>query len=864
MAKKKKKKDPLDFIKLPSLDIDPDIKKGILVVIILAFGAICLLSLFNMAGSMGQYLSYALAYLFGWGEWIPPVLLLIWGYFLYRDGDDPIKGTNYFGGFLFLLSFQTLLELFLEADTWEQVLGTTQGGGWLGLVTASAFVKLLGFWASLIVVLGLILIALMLMFNRTLHDLIGRDSWLGKALFHPVRFLFAKIFKRGEKDEEEEEEEEENDEEENEEEDQDEEEEENEEEENDDASGDDESEEGDDDEDDEEEEKKRKATASSNKPVMKTAKKEDDIHWVRSNIKINLPMDLLNSKVGKSVGGDIKNNAVVIKRTLENFGIPIEIGEVLVGPTVTQYTFKPAEGVKLSRVTALNNDLALALAAHPIRIEAPIPGKALVGLEVPNQVKAVVNLKETLSDAAFVERKSNLMIALGKDVAGKTWLYDLARMPHLLVAGATNSGKSVCLNTIIISLLYQNDPDDLKFIMVDPKRVELPSYNGIPHLLTPVITDVQKTINALKWCLNEMDQRLEVLGKHNAKNIAIYNKNAKEKMPYIVFIIDELADLMLVAAKEVEAGIIRLTQMARAVGIHLILATQRPSVDIITGVIKANMPARIAFAVASGIDSRTIIDSLGAEKLLGFGDMLFTAAEISKPKRIQGAYVSDNEIKNITRYIKEHGGEVKYVEGVTDRQKVRGVAGVGLDGSTSDDEDELLAEAKEIVINSGKASASYLQRRLSIGYARAARILDLLEEAGIVGPSNGAKPREILISKEQYENMIAQGVSGMPLHNRDEAEAPDSYLGEDDDDGDTDEEEESDEEDEEQNEEDAGNEETTEEDDDRDAESEDDEGDSSQKEKIKKKRKMSAHTRPSQERKPIYSDDDEDGIFFSR
>jgi S-DNA-T family DNA segregation ATPase FtsK/SpoIIIE len=499
----------------------------------------------------------------------------------------------------------------------------------------------------------------------------------------------------------------------------------------------------------------KESAATSLFGLKKPAKKKDEHVIAASHIKIDLPFDLLSDKIGKATGGDIKNNMMVIQRTLENFGIPVEMGEISVGPTVTQYTFKPAEGIKLSRITTLGNDLALSLAAHPLRIEAPIPGRSLVGVEVPNQTKAVVGLREVLSSKAFKERPSNLMIALGKDVAGNAWLYDIAKMPHLLVAGATGSGKSVCLNTIIISLLYQNNPDDLKFIMVDPKRVELPAYNGIPHLLTPVITDVNKTINALKWCLNEMDRRFETLSKSGKRNIESYNQNSKERMPYIVFIIDELADLMIASPRDIESAIIRLAQMARAVGIHLILATQRPSVDVITGLIKANMPARIAFSVASGVDSRTILDSLGAEKLLGRGDMLFITAELSKPKRIQGTFVSDLEIRKITNYIKEKAGAPNYVENITERQKVSGIAGAGLNPEGSGDDDELLDEAREMIISSGKASASVLQRRLSIGYARAARILDLLEEAGVIGPVNGSKPREILISKDDYAMMKA-------------------------------------------------------------------------------------------------------------
>jgi S-DNA-T family DNA segregation ATPase FtsK/SpoIIIE len=380
--------------------------------------------------------------------------------------------------------------------------------------------------------------------------------------------------------------------------------------------------------------------------------------------------------------------------------------------------------------------------------------------------------------------------------------------------------------------MYQNNPDDLRFIMVDPKRVELPTYNDIPYLLTPVITDVPKTINALKWCLNEMDRRFDFLAKSGHRNIQTYNEDAKLKMPYIVFIIDELADLMVVAAKDIESGIIRLAQMARAVGIHLILATQRPSVDVITGLIKANMPARIAFSVASGTDSRTILDSLGAEKLLGRGDMLFMNAELSKPVRLQGAFLSDDEIRKVVKYVKAKSKKPNYIESITDRQRVVGMAG-GLDTS-GDESDELFQEAKELVINMGKASASLLQRKLRIGYARAASLLDAMEEAGVIGPSNGAKPREIMISKEQYEAMETTGISGAALHRREESKAPDEYfdsIGEDSSDSppifrskktNEDEEEEEEDEDEEEDEE-GGEEEGEDEEEDEDEEMEDEE-----------------------------------------
>jgi len=383
------------------------------------------------------------------------------------------------------------------------------------------------------------------------------------------------------------------------------------------------------------------------------------------------------------------------------------------------------------------------LAAHPIRIEAPIPGKALVGIEIPNQTAAKVCMNDMLSSDQFKKRESNLMISLGKDVSGKPFFAQIDKMPHLLIAGSTGSGKSVCVNSIITSLLYQNSPDELKFILVDPKRVELPLYNNIPYLLTPVITDVKKTINALKWTVVEMERRFEVLSRAGKRNIASYNKSTSDKLPYIVFVIDELADLMSTAANDVEAGIVRLAQMARAVGIHLILATQRPSVEVITGLIKANIPARIAFSVASLIDSRTILDASGAEKLVGRGDMLYIGPEVSRPKRVQGVFISDKETKNIIDYIKKQG-TADYIEEVVERKSVGGGMGSSFG---NDDGDDLMDEVKDIIRESGKASASLLQRRLKIGYARAARILDLLEDSGVIGPADGAKPREVFLDK---------------------------------------------------------------------------------------------------------------------
>jgi len=467
------------------------------------------------------------------------------------------------------------------------------------------------------------------------------------------------------------------------------------------------------------------------------------------------PIDLLESDKGMPTAGDIRINSAIIKRTLQNFGIQVEMSEVNIGPTVTQYTLKPAEGVKLSKITALSNDLALALAAHPIRIEAPIPGRPLVGIEVPNKVRTRVRLRNLIEHQNFQNSISNLTLVLGRDVSGNPVFADLAKMPHLLVAGSTGTGKTICLNSIILSLLYQNSPEILRLILIDPKRVEFPVYNELPHLLTPVIYDAQKSVNALKWLIEEMERRFDLLSQEKARDITNYNEKMisqnLEPMPFIVLIIDELADLMAARGREMEAGIVRLAQMARAVGIHLIVATQRPSVEVITGLIKANITSRITFQVASQVDSRTVLDMAGAEKLLGLGDMLFVSAEIQKPKRIQGAYVSDKEIKKVVKYVRSQEKEFKVPTQpeeleVSLSESIERTGGErGLADFFGGGEDPLFEEAKRVVIEAKKASASLLQRRLRVGYARAARLIDMLEEKGIVGPGEGAKPREILI-----------------------------------------------------------------------------------------------------------------------
>jgi S-DNA-T family DNA segregation ATPase FtsK/SpoIIIE len=442
--------------------------------------------------------------------------------------------------------------------------------------------------------------------------------------------------------------------------------------------------------------------------------------------------------------GNIKKNMELIKKTLEDFGISVTVEGVNVGPTVSQYTLKPAEGVKLTSITARQNDLALCLAAESLRVEAPIPGKSLVGVEVPNEEKATVALRDVIENKMFQKPHSRLGIVLGLDAAGDPAVADMARMPHLLIAGATGSGKSVCINSIIVYLLLNNSPEELRLILVDPKRVELTGYNGLPHLLTPVITEPKDTVRALAWCVEEMDRRYKLFANCGKKNIDSYNQDPElgtGPLPYIVLIIDELADLMMVAAREVEGSIVRLAQMARAVGIHLIIATQRPSVNVITGLIKANVPTRIAFAVASQVDSRTIIDMGGAEKLLGYGDMLYVTTDIGRPRRLQGVYVSEKDINYVIAHIKQQEPGDRYDPAVLETRVESRLGGSGDFGSGADD--ELSEQAYDLFKQIGKASTTMLQTRLSIGYARANRIMQILEDRGLIGPARGAKPREV-------------------------------------------------------------------------------------------------------------------------
>lgn len=714
MSKKRRGNVVPDFT---DISISPDAQRGILVVFLYAFAIVSVLAIFGAAGALGQVLDKGLVSLFGWDRIFLPALFIIFATKILFPEKIQLHAAAIIGIILFTLVGNGTIEL-LTREIAPTSLPWVSGGGFYGMILASSLYSLMGFWAALVMLIALLLVSLILIFNTSLYYLAMTTSFFGA----PLRWLFgffghkkvetapvihglsAEVS---------------------------------------------------------DEEKPRKFDVKGVEAVAALPIKhrifggpdekseessEPETLVKRPRQHVEVPLDLLLVRTGKPDAGDIEGRMERIRRTFEQFGIPVEMGDVSVGPTVTQFTLHPAEGIKLSRITGLSNDLAMALAAHPIRIEAPIPGKSLVGIEVPNETVSIVTIREVLESPEFHARKNTLEVGLGKDVSGKAWTANVTKMPHMLVAGATGSGKSVCLNTLIISLLYQNGPDDLRFIMVDPKRVELQVYNGIPHLITPVITDVPKTINALKWSIGEMERRFDLLSKAGFRDIASYNAASPEKLPYLVLVIDELADLMVSAGQEVEALIIRLAQMARAVGIHLILATQRPSVDVITGLIKANITTRIAFSVASGTDSRTILDSLGAEKLLGRGDMLFVNAELSKPKRIQGCLVTDDEIRKVVEYVKTTSGPPNYLNEVTERGK--NAPGSSSVFSHDDDGDSLLIEAQDTIMRAGKASASLLQRRLKVGYSRAARLLDLLEERGVIGPGDGAKPREILITQE--------------------------------------------------------------------------------------------------------------------
>lgn len=696
-----------------SKPMNPGTKRTVIAVLLFLGAILSTLSFFNLAGIVGIFINNALSLVFGMARYVVPILLVIWAVRIEKQADTEKKPHHIIGFILFLLGLNGLFHFTLPLDQMVEIARQGYRGGIVGLALSWPLVNYMGVLAATPILILLTLIGLVLITNITLSDMAAFLRKVGGALSNTfsnsLMYTRARLATNNAVEEEEpgfserpl-------------------------------ADADEELEEDEEYEDDDEEVEE---VAGKQLPLPVLPKK---------HVYKPLPSyDLLAISKAKPAAGDVKASAQIILDTLKQFGIGAEMGEIRVGPTVTQYSIKPERGIKLTRITALCNDLALALSAHPIRIEAPIPGKPFVGIEVPNERVALVTLRELLESEEFRRRDNNMTVAVGKDVSGKTWVGDITRMPHLLVAGATGSGKTVCLNTIILGLLYQNTEETLKFIMVDPKRVELSLYNGIPHLLTPVVTDVNRTVNSLKWLLGEMDRRFDLFSKAGARDFASYNKKAVEKIPHIVFVVDELADLMQRAGHEVETLVIRLAQLSRATGIHLILATQRPSVDVITGLMKANIPTRIAFSVASIVDSRTILDMAGADKLLGRGDMLYLTAELSRPRRLQGAYVSEEELKRVVDYLKADTAP-EYNPLVTE-VPTDGPGSPTAFAEKQKEHDPMFEVAKELAITTGIASTSFLQRRLSVGYSRAARIIDQLEAAGIVGPANGSKGREVLL-----------------------------------------------------------------------------------------------------------------------
>lgn len=668
--------------KFAGSNLDPKAIRETSAILLFVLSVIMFLGIFNWAGSFGIALNNVLAQAIGWALYVLPIVLALFSAALFFPEKFSVTGFTLVGLFGFVASFAGMFQIFINREEALEVAKLGKGGGLIGYYIQLVMLQFFNAPLSFFILFALALIFFVIASNKSIREVIA-EIRQEKEEVKPKENV--KINEPGGMS------------------------------------------------------KLPVAEIKRSRPELE--KKEPTPMTVGDDSDWKFPaLELLEISTTRPDAGNIQGNAGIIQKALANFGVNVSMGDVNVGPTVTQYTLKPEEGVKLTKITTLDRDLALALAAHPIRIEAPIPGKSLVGVEIPNKSAAIVRLRTVMETETYQKRRSNLSVVLGLDVAGHPQIADITKMPHLLIAGSTGSGKSVCINAIILSLLYQNSPKNLKMIMVDPKRVELSLYNNVPHLLTPVIVEPDKTVSALKWAVAEMDNRYRILQQAGKRNIGEYNAiKGKEGMPYIVIIIDELADLMAVSANEVEGLICRLAQMARAVGMHLILATQRPSVDVITGLIKANIATRIAFAVASQIDSRTILDQSGAEKLLGMGDMLFVSAETPKPKRIQGAYVAEKEVNGVTDFIKNQG-EPEYNEEIL-RQPVKGVG-----GDLGAPDDDLFIDAADCVIRAGKASASLLQRRLRIGYARAARLLDLLEERGIIGPADGARPRDVLVS----------------------------------------------------------------------------------------------------------------------
>lgn len=674
-------------------ELSPEVSREITAFVLAALVILLILAVFGIGGLLPSLLFKGVSLVFGYAAYLVPVVLALLAVMLFLPDRYEVKANNYLGFTGVLLALAGIFHIFVSADTAMQTAADGRFGGYAGFGIARSMLAVLNVPAAFIILFIVLIICLITAVNLSLVEifkrLLGRKKGELEGTAAEIQINEPTVATR----------------------------------------------------------LPIRGTIGSDGAIMPSepAKEEEaltlsaDAEWVAPSL------ELVEETTSKPDAGNVKENASIIEQTMSSFGIDVVMGEVNVGPTVTQYTFKPPSGVKLTKITGLDHNLALSLAAHPIRIEAPIPGKSAVGIEIPNKQVMTVRMRDILENTAYMAEKSPLTFVLGRDVTGHPAFADLARMPHMLIAGATGAGKSVMINSFLTSLLFRNSPSDLKMILVDPKRVELGLYNDIPHLLTPVIVEPEKCISALKWAVAEMERRYKLCAEVGKRNISEYNAQFRdEAMPYIVIVIDELADLMALAAQDVEAMIVRLAQMARAVGIHLVLATQRPSVDVITGLIKANIPARLAFTVASQVDSRTILDQAGAEKLLGKGDMLFSSPEFTKPKRIQGVWVDEKEVKGVTDYLRS-ARQPQYNDEIL-AQPVRLGGGRSGGGDFGEPDDDMFEEAAETVIRSGKASASLLQRRLRVGYARAARLLDILEERGIVGPADGARPRDVLVA----------------------------------------------------------------------------------------------------------------------
>jgi len=670
--------------------LHPDTKKSIWGILIIGIAILLTVAGFGGAGPVGTWTYRVLETLFGWGYFVLPLSLFLVGGVFLSSGRQRIVGITLTGAGLLIMSILGIIHLFSPGK-----------GGWLGLVLGSLKIPF-GETGGLLLNTVVLAVSLLVTLNIPLRlRFPKRTPKLEPALAVPPPPEAAE----------------------------------------------------------EAAEPEEELSGTQASPPTKEAKRRGDefrlrLTKVKTGNYVFPPASLLKSEIGKPTTGDLRANANIIKRTLDSFGISVEMGEVNVGPTVTRYTLKPAEGMKLSRITALSQDLALALAAHPIRIEAPIPGKSFVGIEVPNKAAALVRLGSLMAYPDF-EKSGYLGFALGRDVSGEPVFADIERMPHLLIAGATGSGKSVVIHSLITSLLFKNSPASLRLILIDPKRVELSTYANLPLLVGPVITESKKAIGVFRWAIGEMERRYDILQAAGSRDMRSYNASGKgDPLPFIIIVVDELADLMTTYGREVEGSIVRLAQMARATGLHLILSTQRPSVEVITGLIKANITNRIALQVASQIDSRTILDAAGAEKLLGSGDLLFISPELSKPRRVQGAYISEEEVNKVTEFIRDHNKDFESEEVPLALGGNGGPAenGNGEENNVFDDylegeEDELYDEAVTVVREAKKASASLLQRRLKVGYARAARLLDLMEKNDLIGPGDGAKPREVYLEK---------------------------------------------------------------------------------------------------------------------